>query len=232
MRHLCRLLIFSWLVLAVSATLSGSPPAGPTVIRVLDPSGEPYADAVVLMNPGQPSESIALVTDSNGTAKLSSLNCKVCVVTALDPRKLFFDRTTEFQSGTPSVTLILAVRPVVDFAFDPMTVKVDVQVRGPDGIALADRDVVVRNRVGTIDDNTFSVCTTDRSGRLALELRPGEYAVASLVSGRFLEAPLDISLPVKRKCTEEESSCYIASAKHNRVPAHFSIRLASHPDSP
>ncbi len=61
-------------------------PAGVTVVRVLDPSGAPYADAVLLVNPGQVARSVALVTDQSGTAILPRLWCKVCVVTAIDPR--------------------------------------------------------------------------------------------------------------------------------------------------
>ncbi len=207
-------------------------PAGVTVVRVLDPSGAPYADAVLLVNPGQVTRSVALVTDQSGTAILPRLWCKVCVVTAIDPRRLFFDKTTEFKSGTPSVSVTLAVRPVIDIVADLAAIKVSVQVKEPNGFALAGRPVVVRKRVGTMEDNTFSVWNTDRKGRINLKLRPGEYVLASLVDGRFLEAPLNIAPAVKRRCSGEESDCYIANAIHNPLPAHLAVRLAPPRDAP
>ncbi|MGH9716215.1 MAG: hypothetical protein ACRD4R_05730 [Candidatus Acidiferrales bacterium] len=229
-----RILYFSLAVLATSAAVvSGGPPGGSTVIRVTDPSGAPYADAVLLVNPGQPAYSIALVTDRSGTATLPRLNCKVCVVTAMDPRRLFFDKTTEFEGGAPSVTVTLpGVRPIQDIVSEPGAIKVSVQVKGPDGMALADRAVVIRKSVGTMEDNTFGVGSTDRKGRIVLERRPGEYVLASLVNGRFLEATLNLAPAVKRKCSDEESDCYIANVVRNPLPTHLSVRLAPQTDTP
>jgi hypothetical protein len=224
-----RLYLFRFSVAAVlmSAVLAfGGRPGGSTVVRVLDASGAPYANAVVLVNPGWYGDSIALVTGRSGTATLPSLDCKVCVVTAIDPRRMFLDKTTEFEGGTPSVTLTLRVRPVIDIMFDPKAIKVDVQVKAPDGKAIAERPVLVRKKVGTMEDNTFSVGRTDRQGRISLKLRPGQYVLASLVSGRFLEAPLNLEPAVKRKCSEVESDCYIANAARHPLPAHLTVRLA------
>ena len=227
------LLLFSLAALAMSGVVaSGGRPGGPTVVRVLDSSGAPYADAVVLVNPGWHGDSIALVTDRGGRATLPKLDCKVCVVTAMDPRRLFFDKTTEFESGAPSVTMTLRVRPVIDIMFDPKAIKADVQVKAPDGKAIAEQAVVVRKSVGTMADNTFSVGTTDRKGRISLKLRPGEYVLASLVNGRFLEAPLNLASAVKRKCSEAESDCYIANVVRNPLPAHLAVRLAPPGDTP
>jgi hypothetical protein len=228
-----RLLIFSLAALAIpGVAVSGGRPVASTVVRVLDQSGTPYADAVVLVNPGWHGDSIALVTDQSGRATLPKLDCNVCVVTAMDPRRMFFDKTTEFEAGAPSVTLTLHVRPVVDVMFDPRAIKVDVQVKAPDGIAIAERPVVVRKKVGTMEDNTFSLDTTDRKGRLSLKLRPGEYVLASLVNGRFLEAPLNVAPAVKRKCSEVEADCYIANVRHNPLPVHLTVKLTPTGDVP
>jgi len=221
------LLLSSLLALVMSGgAVSGARPGGSTVVRVLDMSGAPYAGVVVLVNPGWQGDSIALVTDQNGTATLPKLGCKVCVVTAIDPRRMFLDKTTEFEGGTPSVTLALHPRPVIDVMFDPEAVKVDVQVKAPDGKALAEQDVVLRKKVGTIEDNAFSILKTNRKGRISLKLRPGDYVLASFVNGRFLEAPLNLAPTVKRRCSEAESDCYIANVVRNPLPAHIAVRLA------
>ena len=228
-----QLLLFSLVALAMSGVaISSGRPDEPTVVRVLDASGTPYADAVVLVNPGWQGDSVALVTDQRGRATLPKLGCKVCVVTAVDPRRMFFDKTTEFEEGVPAVTLTLRVRPVVDVMFDPGAIKVDVRVKDPDGMAIAERPVVVRKRVGTMEDNTFSVDTTDRQGRISLKLRPGEYVLASLVNGRFMEAPLNVAPAVTRKCSEVESDCYIANVVRNPLPVHLAVRLGPPSDSP
>lgn len=227
------LLLFSLAALAMlGVAASGGTAGGSTVIRVLDPSGEPYADAVVLVNPGHPTDSIALVTDSGGKATLPRPDCKVCVVTAIDPRRLFFDKTTEFEGGTSSVTLTLRIRPVVDVMFDPTAMKVDVQVKAPDGKAIVEQPVVVRKKVGTMADNTFGVVSTDRQGRITLKLRPGQYVLASLVNGKFLEAPLNLAPDVRRKCSDVESDCYIANVVRNPLPAHIAVRLAAPAGTP
>lgn len=223
-----RLLPFLLAALTMSgAAASGGHPVRSTVVRVLDPSGAPYADAVVLVNPGHTAHSIALVTDRSGTVTLPRLECKVCLVTAIDPRRLFFDKTTEFESGTASVALTLpGVRPIVDTVTDLAAIHLSVQVKGADGTPLAKQAIVVRKRVGTMEDNTFTVVTTDLEGQISLKLRPGEYVLASLVNGRFLEAPLNLAPAVKRKCSEAESDCYIANVVRNPLPAHLAVRLA------
>lgn len=229
-----QLLLFCLAALAMfGVSASGGSAGGSTVVRVLDPSGAPYADAVLLVNPGQVAHSIALVTDRSGTATLPRLNCRVCVVTAMDPRRLFFDKTTEVESGTPSVTLALpGVRPVVDVMFDPKAMRVSVQVKGAAGAALVKQAVVVRRKVGTVEDNTFSVGTTDSKGWLSLKLRPGQYVLASLVNGKFLEAPLNLAPAVKRKCSEVEADCYIANARHNPLPVRLAVKLAAQDGTP
>ncbi len=123
---------------------------------------------------------------------------------------------------------LAGVRPVIDIVADLAAIKVSVQVKEPNGFALAERPVIVRKRVGTMEDSTFSVGTTDRKGRINLKLRPGEYVLASLVDGRFLEAPLHLAPAVKRRCSGEESDCYIANAVRNPLPAHLAVRLTPH----
>lgn len=221
------ILLFSLAALAASAVvITGGQRSGTTVVRVLDASGEPYADAVLLVNPGWYGDSVALVTDLRGKATLPKLDCKVCVLTVMDPRRMFFDKTTEFEGGTPSVTLTLRVRPVIDKMFDPREIKAYVQVKAPDGKTLPDQAVVVRRKVGTMEDNKFSVGTTDRQGQISLNLRPGEYVLASLVGGRFLEGTLDLAPEVWRRCSKAEARCLIDSASR-RPPASLSVSLTA-----
>lgn len=221
------LLLFSLAALAVSGVVvSRGQPSGTTVVRVVDGSGEPYADAVLLVNPGWYGDSVALVTDRRGKATLPKLNCKVCVMTVLDPKRMFFDKTTEFEGGTPSVTLTLRVRPVIDKMFDPRAIEADVQVKAPDGKALPEQAVLVRRKVGTMEDNKFSVVTTDRTGRISLKLRPGEYVLASLVGGRFLEGALDLAPEVRRRCSKAEARCFIDAASR-RPPTSVSVSLTT-----
>lgn len=203
----------------------------PAVVRVLDPSTAPMAGVVLLVNPGRPLDSLALITDSRGYATLPDLDCKACVITAMDPRRLFFSTTTEFEGEARSVTLVLPVRPVVNILFLPGSIRATVQVNGPDGRPLPGQAVLVRPKVEAMEDNWFYVDTTDHKGRVSIKLRPGEYVLASLVNGKFLEAPLNLALNVKQECSERQVRCLIADAPRAAPKVPLVVSLTAPNDS-
>jgi hypothetical protein len=187
-------------------------------VRVLDPSQtEGIPGAVVLLNPGDVHKSRAFVTDRSGNVSIPDVDCKFCIVTAMDPRQLFQNATTQFQGGAASVTLVLPVRPIIDTLWQPGSIKLAVRVADRDGSRLPNQAVLVRKEVETIENHSFSVLTTDSRGLITIELPPGEYVLASLVHGEFLEAPLSLDPEVRDKCSKVEARCFLDAAGRREV---------------
>jgi hypothetical protein len=65
---------------------------------------EGLAGIVLLVNPGRLLRSQAFVTDSNGVALIPRPDCEICTISAIDPRKLFEEKTTEFNRTSPPWT--------------------------------------------------------------------------------------------------------------------------------
>ncbi len=215
-------------MIMLSAVFATSAPRPSTVVRVEDASGAPLADAVVLVNPGEQYRSLALVTNRGGEATVSDLDCKPCVVTAMDPRHLFASKTTEFESGTPVVSLLLSVRPIIDRVRNLSAVKVTLKITGIGGTPLRDAEIVLRDGLMTMDDNNFMMLKSNQKGLVTAELSPGEYVIATRVAGRFLEATFQINPAARRHCSEEMTKCLISSARRTPpgmlIAVHFSER--------
>lgn len=228
MRRRWEVKLVAAILLAIPA-LASRPGGGSTTVRVLDPSGAAMAGAVLLVNPRYDIDSLAVITDAQGRATLPALGCRICVITAIDPRRLFLSTTTEFEGGAPSVTLVMPVRPTEN-RIDLAAIHVSLRVSDHDGKLLRNRTVVVRNKVETMENNWFSVLTIDSSGRISLELDPGEYVVASPVRGKFLEAPLHLAVGVMRKCSQREGDCLSAYAARRVSKMAVDVRLAARDD--
>lgn len=197
--------------MSLAVILKGSSLGAETVVRVVDPGGTGIADVVLLVNPGASYKSVALVTDAHGKATVPNLGCKVCLVTAMDPRMGFSDKTTEFQAGARSLTMVLGIRPVID-AVPLGTMKVRIKVQGTDGMPLRHQTVVFRDAVGSMRNNCFYTLSTDSKGMITRWISPGDYVLASLVDGKFLEAPLHFETKIQRECSERAGDCLIAKA--------------------
>jgi hypothetical protein len=144
----------------------------------------------------------------------------------MDPRGLFFSKTTEFDGRSLSITLVLEVKPVIDIVFVPGSVRVNVAVYGPSGEPLSHQRVVVRPTVMTLDTNWRYLITTDSKGMISPELLPGEYTVATLLGDKPWEAPLRVT---KSKCAKKVRKCNdsLLGASNPRQPITVHLSAAS-----
>src|ERR1039458_2689675 len=111
MRGNLRCIALVMLLAAFSFVCQGEESA--TVVHVLDKTEiGGIAGIVLLVNPGDLHKSQAFITDPNGFAYMPHKDCGMCVIAAFDPRGIFFNRTTEFDSRNLSVKLVLELRPI------------------------------------------------------------------------------------------------------------------------
>jgi hypothetical protein len=223
-RHLIRCAIAIWIVSTSIVTMAENTA---TLVRVLDVT-ESQGDAgvVLLVNPDRALNSRAFITDADGRASVPHLNCSICTITAMDPTGSFFDKTTEFDSRSKSVTIILQLRPVIDRVFDPGAIEVSVRVDGPSGEPLPKQQVVFRPTVMTLDANWFFKVTTDPNGMAAAQLPPGEYTVATFLGGKPWEAPFRVA-EGNSKCAEKVRKCIDSSLGVSPPKQHIAVQLSA-----
>ena len=199
-----------------------------TAIRVLDANGvEGISGVVLLINPGDARKSQALVTNAEGEAMTHGLQCEICTITAFDLRSLFASRTTEFSSSSPSFSLVMQLRPLIDTVGDPKATSVELVIHDSRGEPLSQKNVVVRPLVMGIENNEqLSVQRTDGTGRLAVQLRPGKYAVGTLNGGSASEARFELAT-AKEQCSVGAATCIVASPQSSRHPKPVSLQLFS-----
>ena len=220
----------------VSTSMVGRAENTAILIRVLDMTGmNGIAGVVLLVNPGNTHKFQAFITDVNGQASVPRLNCSICTISAMDPSALFFSRTTEFDSKSSSVTLMLENRPVIDKAFDPGSVQVTVTVYGPGGELLPNQHVVVRPNMVTLDrdwsymtldTNWPFLVTSDPRGQVRVALHPGEYTVATLIGEKPWEAALHVT-GRESKCAEKLRKCMDSARRASSHPQITTVHLAT-----
>jgi hypothetical protein len=230
-RDLLRYTIVIWVV---STSIVVRAENAATLVRVVDVTGDRIAGVVLLVNPGNTHKFQAFITDVNGQAYVPRLDCGICTISAMDPSAMFFSRTTEFNSKSSSVTLVMKIRPVIDKAFDPGSVPVTATVYGPRGELLPNQQVVVRPNVVTLDrdwsymtldSNWPFLLTSDPRGQISVELHPGEYTVATMIGEEPWEAPLHVT-GRESECAEKLRKC-IDSARRASSPAQLiTVHLA------
>jgi hypothetical protein len=201
-----------------------------TAIRVLDASGvEGISGVVLLINPGDARKSQALVTNAEGEAVTHGLQCEICTVTAFDLRGRFASRTTEFSSSSPSFSLVMQLRPLIDTVGDPKATSIELVIHDARGEPLSQKNVVVRPLVMGVENNEqLSVQRTDGRGRLAVQLRPGKYAVATLNGGSASEARFQLAT-AKEQCSVEAATCIVAwpQSSHHLKPVSLQVSSMS-----
>lgn len=198
-----------------------------TIITVLDASGvEGIAGVVVLVNPGDARKSDAFVTNAQGKAITHGLQCEICTVSAFDPRGLFATRTTEFSSSSSTFSLVMQLRPLIDTVGDPQAVSIELVIHDFKGELLAQQNVVIRPFVMTMEKNRISIQRTDATGRLAVQLRVGEYAVGTLNGGTASEARFEIAT-AKEQCSNGAGTCIVASPQSSHRPKPIVLQLSS-----
>jgi|GEM_PF-4423104 len=213
-------------LLMLSPIFATSAPGLSTVVHVEDASGEALPDVVVLLNPGEPYRSVAFLTNRHGEVTVSGLDCKPCLVTAMDPRNLFMSKTTEFNSSTQSVNLRLPVRPIIDRLSDPSAISVVLRVMGANGRPLRDAEIVLHDKSMTMEDNNFTLLKSSEKGLVNLKLPAGEYVVATSVAGSFLETTFQINPAARRDCSEKMTKCLISAAERARFGAVIAVHFS------
>lgn len=198
-----------------------------TVIRVLDASGvEGIAGVVLLVNPGDARKSVAFVTNAQGEATTHDLQCEVCTISAFDPRGLFASRTTEFSSSSPSLSLVMQLRPLIDTVGDPKAVSIELVIKDSKDEPLAQKNVVIRPTVMTLENNRTSVQRTDSTGHVNVQLRAGDYAVGVLNGDTASDVGFEI-VPVKEQCSSGTATCIVATPQSSRHMKPVSLQLPS-----
>ena len=196
-----------------------------TVIRVLDASGvEGIAGVVLLVNPGDARKSQAFVTNVRGEIITHDLQCEICTISAFDPRGLFTSRTTEFSSSSSSYSLVMQLRPLIDTVGDPKAVSIDLLINNPKGEPLAQQNVAIRPTLMTLENHQFFVQKTDVKGHVKVQLRTGQYTVASLNGGAPSEAQFEI-MRAKRECSGGAVACIVASPRSSHHTKPVSLHL-------
>lgn len=183
--------VCAFLVLIVASTPVRATSQTGTHVRVLDASGEAIGGIVLLVNPGETRKSRAYLTGANGEVFLPKLGCEICTVAALDPRGMFFNRTTEFNGKSRRLTLTLRLRPVIDTVGIPGVTSVEMTVLGSRAI-LPHQKVVVRPHDLTLRSNWVYTGSTDAQGRIRVELLPGKYDVGTLIRGGVWQGSFSI----------------------------------------
>jgi hypothetical protein len=200
-----------------------------TIVRVQDQTQiGGLAGIVLLMNPGNIHYSKAFITDVNGQASISRMDCKICTITAFDPQHLFYDKSIEFDSRSTSVTLILRVRPIIDRIGIPGSIRVNLVVYGSSGEPLSDQNVVIRPTMillGADEDyNRVITDTTDSNGLVLVGLIPGKYIVATIIDGKPWEITFEI-FKSKIQCRTKARNCinpsFRPSPPTQNVEAHL-----------
>ncbi|HUY80765.1 MAG TPA: hypothetical protein VMU92_03495 [Acidobacteriaceae bacterium] len=196
-----------------------------TVIRVLDASGvEGIAGVVLLVNPGDARKSVAFVTNAQGEAITHDLQCEICTISAFDPRGLFASRTTEFSSSSSSFSLVMQLRPLIDTVGDPKAVSIELVINDSKGEPLAQKNVVIRPTVMTLENNRVSVQKTDSTGHVNVQLRAGDYTVGVLNGGTASEVRFEIA-PTKKLCSSGRTTCIVATPQspHHMKPVSLQL---------
>ena len=194
-----------------------------TVVRIVNATGvEGIPGIILLVNPGRALNSQALITDEQGTVVVPNLKCEICIISALDPRGLFFSRTTEFSGQSPSLTIVLEARPIIDTIGDPSSILLEFAVRNPEGESLPEHKVTIRPALVTVEDNWFDLLTTDSRGHVKVRLRQGEYAIGALVERRAMEAKFRM-ITGNDKCGESEVRCIQASRSMRAIDILLSV---------
>jgi len=192
-------------------------------------NGEPLPGIVLLVNPGSILDSKAFITDVKGQASIPHMDCKICTISAFDTRHLFYDKTSEFDGRSTSVTLLLRIRPVIDRIGIPGSIQANLVVYGPSGVPLQNQNVVVRPTMivlGTDADYKGVIdVTTDSKGLIIVALVPGEYVVATIIDGKPWETAFEV-YKSKIKCRAKSRSCidpsFRPSPPTQNVEAHLS----------
>jgi hypothetical protein len=211
-RTLLRSAIVIWIISASIISRAEDPA---TIVRVQDQTQiGGIAGIVLLVNPGNFHNSKVFITDALGQASIPQMDCKICTISALDTRHLFYDKTTEYDGRSTSVTLTLELTPTDCRLWIPGSIDVTVTVFGPGGEPLPNQSVVIRPTVMKLDTESDSnravALITDSRGLVSAELVPGDYVIATIIGEKPWESTLRI-VGIQSKCTAKMQKCIYSS---------------------
>jgi hypothetical protein len=210
----------------LSISLAGRGQTAGTLIRVLSQNGiDGIAGVLLVVNSGNSHGSQAFVTDSDGNAHIPHMDCSICIVTAIDPRGLFFDRTTEFDGQRKLVALTLKVRPLVERVCSPGSLQVNVTVYGPDGEPFSNQTIAIRPAIMTFDKSWYYIDITSSKGLTSAELVPGGYIVAALIAGKPWEGSFQVGAN-KQDSAGNPARCLDAADKAAHRTRIIKVRLS------
>lgn len=183
-------------VAAVAAPLASQT----TKVRAVNASGEGLKGIVLVVDRGDQLAASAIVTDANGIANVPSPQCALCVISAFDPKGLYYPATAEFAGRSPSVDVQMQVRPVIDTAFTPRVRKLEIIIEGLHGEPIAGIEILVRPAATTFAPEPIVTAKTGANGIASLELGAGTYVVAAVVGRIPQEFSFTVSASGKIAC--------------------------------
>jgi hypothetical protein len=104
---------------------------------------------------------------------------------------------------------------MIDTVGRPASRPIELEISNFKGEPLADHSVVVRRSEMKLEENKVYVIKTDRSGRLNVDLRVGNYAVAVLNVETVSSVGFEIARS-KEECAHSAIACITVSAQSPR----------------
>jgi len=197
----------------------------PILIHVLDATGtEGVPGVVVLVSSVQSHKVRAYITDAEGDVFGVAPDGTFCTITALDPAGLFYGKTTESNCQSSPVTLILAVRPIIDKVYVSDSVRLKIVIHGADGKVLPKQSILLRPSAMTLETARLSLYATDENGILDAQLSAGEYTLATLVEGKPFEVAFLVA--AKEKCPKTSLNC-VSLRAGSHIANPLIVRLVS-----
>lgn len=211
----------------ILAFLLAAPPAlarsKGTVVSVVDATGEAIPNVVLWVTPESPQASQAFITNLHGAAHLPNFNCKVCLITALDPKGLFDRKTSEFSGNTSSLTLTLQVKPIIDSVDLSPAKATQIKIEGSKGLPLHNQTIVIRQQTPTLQGRWAWWLSTNASGIAQARISPGNYVLATVIRGKPQESMLKIEAPGAKGNRD------LKKHKTKLIVVHLSRPLISNP---
>jgi hypothetical protein len=148
--------------------------AAPVKFRVLDGSGAPVKDVLVIVQDlsKHEAELLRVLSDADGNGGGRDLQPGPYRVIATTPFGIWRTTIKEFVMKSTPLELVLRIQPTPTHGYGDIvvigTTWVDVQILGPDGLPASDAELLVRDRDATLYTERWY--KTDPQGRTKIEM--------------------------------------------------------------
>ena len=197
--------------------------------RAADASGEGLPGIVLVVQGAGRSENFAIVTGAGGTVSAAAPRCDICSVSAIDPKGLFAQTTTEFSAKDKMVTVEMPARPTVDFAYRPAASEVRFQIEDAQGKPLSRIPVLIREDGPDGLEVGVGVFRSNAAGEVKAWLDSGFYVVATVIAGYPEEVPFSVSLSGLADCRGANDWVVKDTASGQLLIVHFAGRRRAKP---